>query len=103
MQTSKYRLRTSPMYRTRENSREMSRERLLYREDSYGSERLLRERGRNQTLRFALSERNERKQEKRRERSVSEDYRDYKDYRDVRREKRSKRSESREIKNQEGD
>lgn len=103
MQTSKYRSRTSPMYQTRENSREMSlynREELSYGEDSRG-ERFLRERGRSRSLRVpALSERNDREREKRRERSVSEDYRDY---RDTRRGKRSKRSESREIRNQEGD
>ena len=110
MQTSKYRLRTSkesPIYRSRENSREMSlynREELLYREDSYGSERILRERGRSRSLRDpALSERNDREREKRRERSISEDYRDYRDYRNVGREKRSKRSGSKEIRNQEGD
>jgi len=106
MQTSKYRLRTSkesPIYRSRENSREMSlynREELLYREDSYGSERILRERGRSRTLRVPSLERSDKEQERRlRERSVSEDYRNYRNYRDI----RSKNSESKDIRNQEGD
>ena len=105
-----------------------NREELLYREDSYGSERILRERGRSQTLRVPSLERNDKEQERRlrergrsrtlrvpslerndkeqerrlRERSVSEDYRNYRNYRNCR-DIRSKNSESKDIRNQEGD